>query len=142
MKQLTSSKPLLRGVLFPGVVLAVLGLTPVAWGGLQSQTVFCQKNTDGSGLCYGNFVGFREDATSTSSASFREDLMTGTRSFDSWSTPAGGTSPVVYTCIPNAAVSALWEQALSNRGFFRVSWDASGTCDYLRLVNSSQNTNF
>lgn len=141
MKQLSFSKPILRRGLFPGVALAVLALAPVAWGGLQQYTLFCQKNADGSGVCYGNFVGFREDATSTSSASFRDDLA-GARSFQAYFTPAGGTSALIYSCIPNAAVSALWEEALSARGFFRVSWDASGTCDYLRLVNGSNNTNF
>ncbi|MBZ4409087.1 hypothetical protein OWM54_39530 [Myxococcus sp. MISCRS1] len=141
MKQLSSSRSLVRKGLLPGIALAALALAPVAWGGLQSQTLFCQKNTDGSGHCFGNLVGFRQDAVTTSSASFRDDMVGG-RLFQSYFTPAGATTHTIYSCVPDAVVGELWEQALSTRGFFRVEWDATGTCKYLRLVNGSQNTNF
>ncbi|MFY1826496.1 hypothetical protein ACN47A_11330 [Myxococcus fulvus] len=141
MKQLSYSRSLVRRGLFPAVALTVLALAPVAWGGLKSWTVFCEKNADGSGLCYGNFVGYRQDAVTTSSASFRDDMVGG-RLFQAYATPAGATSHTIYSCVPDATVGLLWEQALSARGFFRVEWDATGTCKYLRLVNGSQNTNF
>ncbi|WP_164018527.1 hypothetical protein [Pyxidicoccus trucidator] len=60
-------------------------------------------------------LGFREDATTASYASFRE-YEDGVRSFYARFTVAGATVP--STCIPDATVSSLWSQALSARGYF------------------------
>lgn len=127
--------------LTPVVALATLGLASVASAGLQSKSAQCYQNTDGSGYCYGNMLGFREDATTTSYASFRED-EDGTRSFYARFTVSGATVPSTYTCIPDATVSSIWSQALSARGYFYVSWNTSGTCTYLRLSNGSLYSNF
>ncbi|WP_164016368.1 hypothetical protein [Pyxidicoccus trucidator] len=141
MTKSLSLKSLSLKSLSPVVALAALGIASVASAGLQTRTVSCNKNTDGSGRCYGNFIGFREDAAATSSAQFRDDLA-GNRSFYARATVPGATTDTAYICIPDATVSSLWEKALSSRGFFDVRWDANGTCTYLRLTNGSLNTNF
>ncbi|QSQ22798.1 hypothetical protein JY651_48200 [Pyxidicoccus parkwayensis] len=141
MTKSLSLKSLSLKSLSPVVALAALGIASVASAGLQTRMVSCTKNTDGSGRCYGNFIGFREDAAATTSAQFRDDLA-GNRSFYARATVPGATTDTAYTCIPDATVSSLWELALSSRGFFDVRWDANGTCTYLRLSNSSLNTNY
>ncbi|MCY1020084.1 hypothetical protein [Pyxidicoccus sp. MSG2] len=127
--------------LTPVVALATLGLASVASAGLESQSATCYQNTDGSGYCYGNMIGFREDATTTSYASFRED-EDGTRSFYARYTVAGSTAASTYTCIPDATVSSIWNLALSSRGYFYVTWNTAGTCTYLRMSNGSNYSNF
>ncbi|QSQ25974.1 hypothetical protein JY651_14050 [Pyxidicoccus parkwayensis] len=127
--------------LTPVVALATLGLSSVASAGLTYQGATCYQNTDGSGYCYGSMLGFREDATTTSYASFRED-EDGTRSFYARYTVAGSTAASSYSCIPDATVSSLWNVALSTRGYFYVAWNTAGTCTYLRVSNGSNYTNF
>ncbi|MFY1825029.1 hypothetical protein ACN47A_03885 [Myxococcus fulvus] len=127
--------------LIPMVALATLGTASVASAGHTYSAASCYQYADSSGYCYGNFLAFRNDATTTTYASFRE-TDAATRSFYARFTVSGATTPSTYTCIPDATVSAMWAQALDARGYFYVSWDASGTCTYLALNNGSSFANY
>jgi hypothetical protein len=127
--------------LAPVVSLAALGLATVAGAGSTSESAYCFQNADGSGHCYGNFLGWRNSSQSSAYAYFAEN-DSGFRSFYARYTVPGATSPSTYTCTPDATVSSMWGDALANRGRFTIYWDLNGTCYALYLYNGSQYATF
>jgi hypothetical protein len=131
----------LMKTLAPVVSLAVVGMAPLALAGSTSDSIFCFKATDGSGFCSGNFLGWRNSATSTEYVYFSEN-DSGTRSFYARYVVAGSTSPTTFTCTPDTSVTAMWREALAHKGYFSVSWDELGNCFNLVLSNGSQYSHF
>lgn len=125
----------------PVLSLAVLGASSAALAGSKQQVASCYAYADGSGRCSGNLLGFRNEINSTTYARFYE-YDYGTRYFYAAYTVAGATGPSYYSCTPNAAVAAMWDQALALNTYFYITWDVNGTCDYLALTNGSQYANF
>jgi hypothetical protein len=127
--------------LVPVMTFAVLGVASVASAGLVSDSGACFQNTDGSGYCYGNFLGWRNHAQSTAYAYFYENDA-GSRGFYARYTVAGATAPSTYSCVPDASVSAMWGDALANKGRFYINWDANGTCYSLSVYGGSLYANY
>jgi hypothetical protein len=127
--------------LAPVVSLAALGMATAAGAGSKYEGAYCFQNADGSGYCYGNFLGWRNSPQSTAYARFYE-TQAGSRNFYARYTVSGATSPSTYTCIPDATVSAMWGEALAHKGRFYVYWNTSGTCYSLYLYNGSNYSNF
>lgn len=125
----------------PVLSLAVLGVGGVASAGSTSQSAYCNKNTDGSGSCYGTMLGFLNSAGENNYARFYKNTS-GTRSFYALYASSSTTTAVGHSCTPNATVSAIWDKAMQHRGYFSIQWDTSGSCTYLYLSNSSQYVNF
>jgi hypothetical protein len=125
----------------PMLSVAVLGAGSLAQAGSTSESAYCYKSTDGSGYCYGNFLGFRNHAGSGTKAYFYK-RVDGTRNFNAAITNPSTGLTTNYSCIPDTATSALWSRALAHSGYFYVSWDATGTCTYLSLYNGSQYSTF
>ncbi len=122
------------------LTLTGLGTTTVASAGLREDIVNCIKNPDGSGYCYGNLLAFRNHASPSTYAEFRED--TRSKGFHAAFT-LSSTEPIRYVfCTPNAVVEALWNKAMSHDGFFHIVWDSTGTCNYLELHHGSRWSNF
>jgi hypothetical protein len=121
--------------------LGMVGVGSSALAGYTHQNASCVKNADGSGYCFGNFLGFREHAISSTYAWFSM-TETGSKTFVAHFTPSGAPSFVTYTCVPDATVAAMWPQAMAHRGHFRVDWNTSGTCTELSLTNGSQYSNY
>jgi hypothetical protein len=125
----------------PVLSVAVLGGASLAYAGATSESAYCYKNTDGSGACYGTFLGFRNHAgASTQAYFFKNDG--GSRSFFGAYTNTSTGVTTSGSCTPDAATSALWSKALAHQGYFSIQWNASGVCTYLYLNNSSQYANF
>ena len=127
--------------LAPVLSLAVLGASSVALAGSQLETTYCYANTDGSGTCYGNLLGFRNDSNAGTYARFYE-YASGSKYFNAAFKVAGATGVSYYSCSPNATVAAAWDEVQSLNAYFFISWDANGTCDYLAITNGSQYANF
>jgi hypothetical protein len=127
--------------LAPVVSLAVFGMAPLALAGSTSETAYCYQNADGSGHCYGNFLGWRNSSQTSAYAYFSEN-DSGSRSFYARYTVSGATTPSSYSCIPDASVAAVWGEALGHKGYFSISWNTSGTCYSLSLYNGSQYANY
>ena len=127
--------------LAPVLSLAVLGVSSVALAGSQVETASCYAYADGSGRCSGNLLGFRNDSNTSTYARFSE-YDYGNKYFYAAYTVPGSTSASTYTCTPNTAVAAAWEDAQSLSAYFLITWDANGVCDYLAITNGSQYANF
>jgi hypothetical protein len=127
--------------LAPVLSLAVFGMAPLALAGSTSQSNHCFQNADGSGYCYGNFLGWRNSSTAGEYSYFYEN-DSGSRSFYARYMVSGATSLSTYSCIPDASVSAMWGEALAHKGYFSVSWNSSGACYSLSLYNGSQYANY
>jgi hypothetical protein len=127
--------------LAPVVSLVALGTAPLAFAGSSTDSSSCFQNADGSGYCYGNFRGWRNSSQSTAYAYFTEN-DSGSRSFYARYTVSGATNPSTYSCIPDATVSTIWNEALAHRGYFSIYWDVNGTCYSLYLYNGSQYSSF
>jgi hypothetical protein len=99
--------------------------------GLQESYGYCSKAADGSGSCYGDFGGFRNHADPNAFVSFA--------SYGSFWASLNGVS---YGCAPNSTVLALWPELMNSRAFFSISWNASGTCTSLTIINTSAHATF
>lgn len=127
--------------LAPVVSLAVLGVASVASAGSTSDSAHCFQNVDGSGYCYGNFLGWRNSSQTGAYAYFYENDA-GSRTFYARYMVSGATSYSTYTCSPDASVSAIWGEALANKGRFYINWDVNGVCYSLSIYNGSLYSNF
>ena len=121
-------------------LLAVLVLMAgTATAGSVWHYASCHRYADGSGHCSGTFKGFRDlamDAGEKSYAEFNQS-SDGSRSFAAVYPNPSSTDMVSAWCIPNAAVSAMWPQAMTTNGSFHISFDANGVCTQLHLSNGS-----
>jgi hypothetical protein len=127
--------------LAPVLSLAVLGGAPLAYAGSTTESAYCYKNTDGSGSCYGTFLGFRNHAGSGTYAYFYKH-SSGSKSFSGAYTDTSTNTTSYFSCTPDAATGALWTKAVAAQGYFSISWNTSGTCTYLSLYNGSLYSNF
>lgn len=127
--------------MIPVLSVAVLGGASLAYAGSTYESAYCYKSSDGSGYCYGNFLGFRNHAGGSTQAYFYK-TDNGSKSFYGAVTNTSTGTTTSGSCTPDAATGALWSKAISHNGYFYVSWNTSGTCTYVYLRNSSQDTNF
>lgn len=125
----------------PVLSVAVLGGASLAYAGSTSESAYCYKNTDGSGSCYGNFLGFRNHAGSGTYAYFYKNDG-GSKYFYGAYTNTSTSTTTYVSCTPDAATAALWTKALAHEGYFNIQWNTSGTCTYLSLYNGSQYSSF
>jgi hypothetical protein len=99
--------------------------------GSQSSYGFCSKNADGSGNCFGDFAGFRNNADPNAFISFA-----------SYGSFWASLNSVSYACSPNSTVLSQWPVLMNSRAYFSISWDAGGTCTSLTLINTSAHATF
>lgn len=125
----------------PVLSVAVLGGASLASAGTTSESAYCYKNTDGSGSCYGTFLGFRNHAGSSTYAYFYKN-DSGSKSFSGAYTNTSTSVTTYFSCTPDAATGALWSKALAHNGYFSISWNSSGVCTSLYLNNGSLYANF
>jgi hypothetical protein len=126
--------------LAPVLSLAVVGIGAVAEAAGATDYAHCQKSADGSGSCRGNMREFRNYTGGPSYAEFGMN-SSGTKVFYASYTPAGGATEH-FSCTPNATVAAVWEQAMQNIGYFYVTWDTTGACNYIWFYNGSRHFNY
>lgn len=106
--------------------------------GYTWQTASCSANSDGSGSCAGTFLGFRNSSGASDYAQFQSNTTPGFVPQIFYAVYAGR----LYSCVPDANIQAIWPMVMAARGYFSVSWDASGTCHNLWLNNGSYTQNF
>lgn len=123
------------------VACGVVGVGSSALAGYTGQSAFCTAYSDGSGFCYGSFLGFRNHPNSLVFASFT-DSESGYREFSARYAPDSTSAAQFYGCMPGDAVKPLWSAAIQHRGYFYISWGANGLCNRLHLANGSQYSNF
>jgi len=123
----------LKPVAFAAV--AAMFVPVMADAGLSSSGFFnCTKNTDGSGSCHGTFLAARNGPGATDQVSFAMDNS----GYLYFGAVQGG---VGYSCTKNATASSfdysLWNGMMSDRNYYYVSWDATGTCSWVYVGNMS-----
>jgi hypothetical protein len=127
-------KRLAIGMLFGLVTL--LSATPSDAGAVY-QAASCYKNADNSGNCYGNFLGFRNNANAQAQAQFYAS---------SYSNPYfyAELNGTWYFCnvVPGSAVMSMWPQVMANRGTFSIAWNSAGECQSINFGNGSSFSNY
>ncbi|XXT23932.1 hypothetical protein WME94_20560 [Sorangium sp. So ce429] len=125
-----------KGFLFAAALMAGLVLsTENAAAGMQYQYAHCYTQPDGSGSCYGNFRWFRDEGNSVERAYFCIDRYASGSDNFAFSARLGDHG---YSCEPTAALEPYWPQAMvMEEGYFSVTWNASGDCTTLSLMNGS-----
>lgn len=123
-----------RNLLAGGSLVMVLGATAALAGYTWNPPASCTFYADGSGSCSGTLLTFRNSTTSSDYASF-EQSGEGTYSFrvnfqgrlaECWKSVSAGSLAANH-----------WNAAMSHRGRFSITWNASGTCGQLYLMNAS-----
>jgi hypothetical protein len=123
-------KMLLSSVAISAVAMALVpsvGHAGFTWSGAT-----CVKNSGGDGYCEGNFNGFRTSSDPNAYYYFFE-TETGNQQFG-----ANLNGGWYYCSVPSTSpLMSIWRDAMNNRGWFRISWNASSQCTGLTLYNSS-----
>lgn len=119
------------------VLAALLGATE-GHAGYTHQSASCFKNADGSGECRGTFAGFRASPNPGDYAYFQYNSTPGYVTYAFYATYNG----VFYMCAPNATLVSMWDVIQNNRGYFNISWNASGTCTNIWINNGSYTQTF
>ena len=127
--------------LAPVVSLAALGLGSAASAGYTYEGASCYQYADSSGYCTGTLLGWRNSSQDSAYVYFYEN-SSNSRTFYARYMVSGATSYSTYSCIPDASVSAVWNEALAHKGRFYIYWDVNGTCYNLSLYNGSAYSNF
>jgi hypothetical protein len=121
-------------------VLSV-GAARLALAGQVYEAATCSQNASG-GTCEGTFLGFRNHSDPNARAWFRTCVGPGFMCGPATHTFGASLNGVLYGCTPSTTTAALWEEAMTHRGYFRISWNSSNTCTLLELQNGSPYSNF
>jgi hypothetical protein len=119
-----------------GLALLTLRATS-AHAGASYEAAYCEKNTDGSGNCYGTMLAFRNHWSSSTYASFEDatDSLPAFRASYQFAT----SMPVINVyCVPTSTVRPFFSRAASHTGYFAISWNAAGECTRLTLSSGSR----
>jgi hypothetical protein len=128
--------------------MAMLGVTRSDAGNTYL-SLGCIKNTDGSGHCWGNFLGARSSATSSDEVGFYEDFYVNAANPNGAETQQFwiNSNSVATTCFLPAssgvAFQDVWRQvAMTNRGYFYVAFSSTGSCTEVYVGNDSAMGNY
>ena len=115
--------------------LAMLAAVPTqAQAGYKAESSLgCYKRGDGSGYCYGSFIGFRNNADANAYMVVSE--MSGYKWFQAQLNGA------YYSCTPDATTAAFWGDAVSAK-YIDVEWSASGVCNSMIVSSGSLYGNY
>ncbi|MGK3968985.1 hypothetical protein WMF38_36680 [Sorangium sp. So ce118] len=125
-----------KGVLSAAALMAGLVLVEEnAAAGMHYQDATCHMYPDGSGNCNGNFRWYRDEGSNVERAYFQTIRLANGSDIFRFRAQLGA---VVYVCEPTAALEPYWQQAMvMEEGYFGVSWNGSGDCTILSLMNGS-----
>jgi hypothetical protein len=117
-------------------ILTALSAAPGrALAGQTYQYATCGKWSDGSGYCFGNFLGFRNSSDPS-------DFIYFTKSSDGFRSMYARIYGQSFSCVPSSSLYGIWDQVLLHQGYFFIEWNNAGSCDYLSLSNGSQFASF
>lgn len=123
-----------RNLLVGGSLVMALGSTAALAGYVWNPPASCTFNVDGSGSCSGTLLTFRDSTTYSDYASF-EQIGDGSYAFR---VNFQGRRAECWKYAPAGSSAAHdWNAAISHRGRFSITWNASGTCGQLYLTNAS-----
>jgi hypothetical protein len=93
---------------------------------------YCYKNSDGSGGCYANQLGFRASSDPNAWSDFI--MVPYQIAYEAY------LNGVSYMCTVPSSSSLYTTMAplvVNTNGWFNVNWTSSGTCDNFSMSNSS-----
>jgi hypothetical protein len=85
--------------------------------------------------CSGSFAAARNSADPKAYAEFTQSAS-GAYSFSAY------YNSTQFSCTANATLQQMWSTAMSNRGYFGITWDDSSTCTALQVTNGSRYSSY
>lgn len=116
--------------------LALLAVVPSqAQAGYKAESSLgCYKRADGSGYCFGSFLGYRNHSDPNAYMVLTE----GSGGYRFFQAQLNGS---YYSCTPDSATGAFWSDAVSAK-YVDVEWNSSGVCNYVLVSSGSLYGNY